>query len=104
MLMPAPAVADEVALSARVWSAVLVREGPLTISPFLVSVRACHSAALVGEMSGWYIVELADGARGNPPASEPRISAGTTIFMFGPLLPCRLTAAAVQSRSCVSRI
>jgi beta-lactamase superfamily II metal-dependent hydrolase len=63
-LAAAPAVADDVAPSARVSSAVLVREGPSTDTAILARLRPGDSAALVGEVSGWYIVELADGTRG----------------------------------------
>ncbi|MBW8296409.1 MBL fold metallo-hydrolase [Sphingopyxis sp.] len=64
MLTAAPAVADDVAPSARVSSAVLVREGPSTDTAILARLRPGESATLVGDVSGWYIVELADGTRG----------------------------------------
>lgn len=66
-LMPmatAPARADDVAPSARVSSAVLVREGPSTDTAILARLRPGDSARLVGEVSGWYIVALPDGTRG----------------------------------------
>ena len=64
MPVAAPAVADEVAPSARVSSAVLVREGPSTDTAILARLRPGDSATLVGEVSGWYIVALANGTRG----------------------------------------
>lgn len=60
----APAMADDVAPSARVSSAVLVREGPSTETAVLARLRPGDSATLMGEVSGWYIVELPGGARG----------------------------------------
>lgn len=60
----APAAAEEVEPSARVSSAVLVREGPSTDTAILARLRPGDSATLVGEVSGWYVVELADGRRG----------------------------------------
>lgn len=60
----APARADDVAPSARVSSAVLVREGPSTDTAILARLRPGESATLVGEVSGWYIVALEDGTRG----------------------------------------
>ncbi len=63
-LVAAPAIADDVAPSARVSSAVLVREGPSTDTAILGRLRPGDSAAIVGEVSGWYEVELAEGTRG----------------------------------------
>jgi hypothetical protein len=82
MLMAAPAVADEVALSARASSAVLVREGPPTILSFWSRCALATARLSSVEVSGWYIVELADGARGNPPASEPTQSAPWKIAAY----------------------
>lgn len=59
-----PAFAEDVAPSARVSSAVLVREGPSTDSAVLARLRPGDSATLVGDVSGWYIVQLPDGTRG----------------------------------------
>lgn len=64
ILMSSPATADDVAPSARVSSAVLVRQGPSTETAILARLRPGDSATLVGEISGWYVVELADGTRG----------------------------------------
>jgi competence protein ComEC len=63
-LAATPAMADDVAPSARVSSAVLVREGPSTNTAILARLRPGDSATLVGEVSGWYIVELPGGTRG----------------------------------------
>jgi beta-lactamase superfamily II metal-dependent hydrolase len=63
-LAAAPAAADDVAPSARVSSAVLVREGPSTDTAVLARLRPGDSATLVGDVSGWYIVELPGGTRG----------------------------------------
>src|SRR3546814_4629623 len=64
VLISSPAAADDVVPSARVSSAVLVREGPSTETAILARLRPGDSATLVGEISGWYVVELADGTRG----------------------------------------
>ncbi|WP_428680363.1 MBL fold metallo-hydrolase [Sphingopyxis sp.] len=64
IFMSSPATADDVAPSARVSSAVLVRQGPSTETAILARLRPGDSATLVGEISGWYVVELADGTRG----------------------------------------
>lgn len=56
--------AEEIAPSARVSSAVLVREGPSTNTAILARLRPGDVATLVDEVSGWYVVELADGTRG----------------------------------------
>jgi competence protein ComEC len=63
-LATCPAAADDVTPSARVSSAVLVRTGPSTDTAILARLRPGDSATLVGEVSGWYIVELTDGRRG----------------------------------------
>ena len=63
-LMTSPATADDVAPSARVSSAVLVRQGPSTDTAILARLRPGESARLVDEISGWYVIELADGTRG----------------------------------------
>jgi beta-lactamase superfamily II metal-dependent hydrolase len=63
-LFPVSASADDVVPSARVTSAVLVREGPSTATPILGRLRPGDSAHVVREVSGWYEVELADGTRG----------------------------------------
>ncbi len=59
-----PALADDVAPNARVSSAVLVRAGPSTDTAVLARLRPGDSATLVGDVSGWYIVELPGGTRG----------------------------------------
>ena len=59
-----PVAAEDVTPSARVSSAVLVRQGPSTDTAILARLRPGDSATIVGEVSGWYQVELADGARG----------------------------------------
>src|SRR3546814_16195574 len=64
VLISSPAAADDVVPSASVSSAVLVREGPSTETAILARFRHGNSATLVGEISGWYVVELADGTRG----------------------------------------
>ena len=64
VLMSSPAMADDVAPSTRVSTAVLVRQGPSTETAILARLRPGDRAALLGEISGWYIVELVDGTRG----------------------------------------
>lgn len=59
-----PAAAEEVMPSARVSSAVLVRQGPSTDTAILGRLRPGDSATIVGEVSGWYQVKLADGTIG----------------------------------------
>lgn len=61
---PSVVSADEVTPSARVLTAVLVRQGPSTDTPILARLRPGDRATLVGEVSGWYIVDLVDGRRG----------------------------------------
>lgn len=63
-LHASPADANEVAPSERVSSAVLVREGPSTNTAILARLRPGDTATLVGDVSGWYVVELTDGTRG----------------------------------------
>ena len=63
-LFSAPAAADDVAPSARVSSAVLVRAGPSTDTAILARLRPGDSATLAGEVSGWYLIVLPDGRRG----------------------------------------
>ena len=58
------AAADDIVPSERVSSAVLVREGPSTDTAILGRLRPGDSARLVGEVSGWYRVELPDGTHG----------------------------------------
>ena len=58
------AAADDIVPSARVSSAVLVREGPSTDTAILGRLRPGDSARLIGEVSGWYRVELPDGTQG----------------------------------------
>jgi beta-lactamase superfamily II metal-dependent hydrolase len=58
------AVADDVVPSDRVSSAVLVRGGASTDTAILARLRPGDSAKLVGEVSGWYVVELENGTRG----------------------------------------
>lgn len=60
----APAWADDVVPSARVSSAVLVREAPSTETAVLGRLRPGDQAELVAEVSGWYQVRLADGTTG----------------------------------------
>lgn len=64
VLMSSPAIADDVVPSARVSTAVLVRQGPSTETAILARLRPGDRAMLVGETSGWYIVELVNGTRG----------------------------------------
>jgi len=59
-----PSAAEDVTPSARVSSAVLVRQGPSTDTDILARLRPGDSATIVGEVSGWYQVELANGTRG----------------------------------------
>lgn len=63
-LSAVPAAADDVTPSARVSSAVLVRQGPSTDTAILARLRPGDTATIVGEVSGWYQVELPDGTRG----------------------------------------
>ena len=60
----APACAEELAPSARVSSAVLVREGPSTDTRILGRLRPGDTATIVSEVSGWYEVALPDGTTG----------------------------------------
>lgn len=60
----APVGADDIAPSARVSSAVLVREGPSTNTAIIARLRPGETATLVDEVSGWYVIQLADGTRG----------------------------------------
>src|SRR3546814_5893787 len=64
------AAADDIVPSERVSSAVLVREGPSTDTAILGRLRPGDSARLVGEVSGWYRVELPDGTRSEEHTSE----------------------------------
>lgn len=59
-----PAWADDVQPSSRVTRAVLVRQGPSTDTVVLGRLRPGETANLVGDVSGWYEVVLADGTRG----------------------------------------
>lgn len=59
-----PASADDVAPSARVSTAVLVREAPSTDTAILGRLRPGDKADLIAEVSGWYQVRLADGTTG----------------------------------------
>lgn len=63
-LVAAPAAADEIMPNARVSSAVMVRERPSSDTAILARLRPGDAATLVGEVSGWYVVELAGGTRG----------------------------------------
>ncbi|MGL3822878.1 SH3 domain-containing protein [Sphingopyxis sp. R3-92] len=58
------AEAQDIVPSARVSSAVLVREGPSTDTPILGRLRPGDQATVTGEVSGWYAVELSDGTKG----------------------------------------
>ncbi|WP_161785653.1 MBL fold metallo-hydrolase [Sphingopyxis sp. LC81] len=58
------AQADDVTPSERVSSAVLVRKGPSTDTAILARLRPGDSASIVGEVPGWYEIELVDGTRG----------------------------------------
>jgi competence protein ComEC len=60
----ASAYAEELAPSARVSSAVLVREGPSTDTRILGRLRPGDTATIVSEVSGWYKVALPDGTAG----------------------------------------
>src|SRR3546814_7960557 len=64
LLVASRAAADDIVPSARVSSAVLVREGPSTDTAILGRLRPDDSARLVGEVSGWYRIELPDGTQG----------------------------------------
>jgi competence protein ComEC len=64
LLAGTPARADDVVPSARVSSAVLVREAPSTDTAVLGRLRPGDQAELVAEVSGWYQVRLADGTVG----------------------------------------
>jgi competence protein ComEC len=64
VLPTTPTTADDVAPSTRVSSAVLVRNGPSADTAIIARLRPGDTASLVGEVSGWYIVQLADGTRG----------------------------------------
>ena len=59
-----PVIAEDIAPSARVSSAVLVREGPSTNTAIIARLRPGETATLINEISGWYFIQLADGTRG----------------------------------------
>lgn len=64
-ILAAPhSAADQAAPSARVSTAVLVRQGPSTGTPIVGRLRPGDSAAIVDEIAGWYEVKLGDGTRG----------------------------------------
>lgn len=63
-LAPVTAAAEDATPSGRVSSAVLVRQGPSTDTAILGRLRPGDRAAIIGEVSGWYEVELPDGTRG----------------------------------------
>ena len=71
------AAADDIVPSARVSSAVLVRQGPSTDTAILGRLRPGDSARLIGEVSGWYRVELPDGTQGY-------VSKAWTLVIGGP--------------------
>lgn len=56
--------AEELAPSARVSSAVLVRAGPSTDTAILGRLRPGDTATIVGEVDGWYRIELPNGTIG----------------------------------------
>jgi competence protein ComEC len=64
LALGAPAWARDVVPTERVSTAVLVREGPSTDTGIIGRLRPGDRATLVGDVSGWYEVELADGRRG----------------------------------------
>lgn len=64
LLFCTPAWADDVVPSARVSSAVLVREAPSTDTAILGRLRPGDQADLIAEVSGWYQVRLPDGTIG----------------------------------------
>lgn len=64
VLPTAPVIANDIAPSARVSSAVLVREGPSTNTAIIARLRPGETATLVDQIRGWYIIQLADGTRG----------------------------------------
>lgn len=63
-ILASPAAAEDVVTSGRVTSAVLVRQGPSTGTAILARLRPGDRATLVGEVSGWYEIELPGGTRG----------------------------------------
>lgn len=56
--------AETLTPSTRVSSAVLVRERPSTVSPILSRLRPNQQAEVIGDVSGWYEIQLSDGTRG----------------------------------------
>lgn len=64
LLFCTPAWADDVVPSARVSTAVLVREAPSTDTAILGRLRPGEQADLLTEVSGWYQVKLPDGTIG----------------------------------------
>lgn len=58
------ASAEDVAPAERVTSAVIVRKGPSTETEIKSRLRRGDRAKLIGEVSGWYEIELPDGTRG----------------------------------------
>jgi competence protein ComEC len=59
-----PAFAQTVTPSARVATAVIVREGPSTGTSVKGRLRPGESATITSDVSGWYAVTLADGTTG----------------------------------------
>lgn len=64
LIMASRAAADDIVPSARVSSAVLVREAPSTDTAILGRLRPGDRARLLDEVSGWFRVELPDGTQG----------------------------------------
>lgn len=60
----AAAFAASLAPSSRVSSAVLIREAPSTNSTILGRLRPGDNAEVVGDVSGWYQIQLPDGTKG----------------------------------------
>jgi len=64
VMTPSVAFADSVSASARVSSAVLVRQGPSTETRIIERLRPGQSVTFVTEVPGWYEIQLPDGTRG----------------------------------------
>lgn len=78
-----PAFAETATPSGRVSSAVLVRAGPSTDTAILDRLRPGDTATIVGEVSGWYEVELPNGTRGYVSKAWTVIAGGSAEALVG---------------------
>jgi len=94
---PLVAAADVVVPSERVRSRVVVREHSASASRDVGSLRPGESAAWLGKLGAWHLVELADGTRGYVSASWTRVIAEAPVASAPP--PEALGGAAKADRS-----